>query len=85
MWGTGEEEGPPVSRLSFVSRFPCGSGLASSLYAAGKKTHTNCTHFSLKVVWGPSAVAPSFSLGVLPPTPSTLSKISFQFSLRERL
>lgn len=78
--GMGEEERPPVFRLSFVSHFPCRSALAPCLYAPCKKTHINCIHLPLKVVWGPSAIAPSFPLGVSPPTPSSLSKISFQFS-----
>lgn len=84
MRGKGGEEGPPVSRLSFVSRFPCGSALALSLHASCKKTHINCTHLSLKAVWGPSAVAPSFPLVVSRPTPKSLSKISFHFSHRKR-
>lgn len=84
MWGKGEEQGALVSRLSFVSHFPWGSALAPSLHASCKKTHINWTHLSLRAVSGPSAVALSLPLGVSPPTPSSLSKISFQFSPRER-
>lgn len=50
-----------MSRLSFVSNFPCGSVLASSLHASCKKAHTHWTHLSLRAVWGPSAIAVIFS------------------------
>lgn len=77
MWGRGEGDGSLVSRLSFASNFPCGSALAPSLHAFCKKTHINWTHLSMRAVWGPSVLAPSFLQGVSPPTPSSLSKISF--------
>lgn len=77
MWGKGEQDRSLVSRLRFVSNFPCGSALAPSLHAFCKKTHINWTPLSLRAVWGPSVVAPSFPPGVSPPTPSSLSKISF--------
>lgn len=61
--GRGEGDGSLVSRLSFASNFPCGSALAPGLHAFCKKTHINWTHLSMRAVWGPSVLAPSFSPG----------------------
>lgn len=82
MWGKGEQDRSPVSRLRFISNFPCGSALVPCSHAFCKKTHINWTHLSLRAVWGPSVVAPSFPPGSL--TSHSKQLIKDFFSLPEK-
>lgn len=70
-----------MSRLCFVSNFPS-SG--PSLHVSCKKTHLNWAHLPYRVVWDHLRLFHCFPGSFPPPTPSSLSKTSFQFSPRER-